>query len=147
MVGDLASHVKFEEFEIESDMVPVTVDVSGQLSYTRILLSPRRCMLIAFITSVRVGIFMLMSNAHACAVPLRLDRAHPDGQWQDYWKVRDRGLLRALHRQSTHLCNDRDAEQEREQTDKARHTNNKLVSRLYFLYLFSLLPFLLFFTS
>ena len=41
MVGDLASDVKFEEFEIESDMVPVTVDVSGQLSCTRILLSSR----------------------------------------------------------------------------------------------------------
>ena len=32
LVGDLASDVKFEEFEIKSDMVPVTVDVSRRLS-------------------------------------------------------------------------------------------------------------------
>ena len=66
------------------------------------------------------------------AVPLRLGRAHPDGQRQDRRQVRSRGLSGAFYRQPTHLSDDHDAEQEREQADEVGYANIELVRRLFF---------------
>ena len=79
--------------------------------------------------------YMLMtvrSVQPVLAVPLRLGRAHPDGQRQDRRQVRSRGLSGAYYRQPTHLGNYHNAEQEREQADKAGYANNELVRLLFF---------------
>ena len=79
--------------------------------------------------------YMLMtvrSVQSVLAVPLRLGRAHPDGQRQDRRQVRSRGLSGAYYRQPTHLSDDHDAEQEREQADKAGYADNQFVRQLFF---------------